>query len=247
MRMLGKLAPRHDPRTLRLARYLPILPPPPPTSDWTRAVSVPWGDMLNSSIGLCTFAGAGHLQMLWTANASTLVVPTDAEILGDYSALTGYNPSNPNSDTGAAELDVLNYWRNHGIAGRKILGFMALDPRNREQVKTAIHLFGGIYVGVAMPDSWEGQLDNQEPWTWAASDRPNPNNGHALPMVEYDSKSLTCITWGQKQPLSWDWFFQCCDEAYAVLSLDWINGPDSPSALDMAALEADLKALEKCR
>lgn len=36
-RMLGKLRPKHDSRTLRLAKYVPVIPPPPVRSDWTHA------------------------------------------------------------------------------------------------------------------------------------------------------------------------------------------------------------------
>jgi hypothetical protein len=42
---LGKKTPRHDPRTLQLAKYLqPTELPTPPTSvNYATAVDVPWG------------------------------------------------------------------------------------------------------------------------------------------------------------------------------------------------------------
>lgn len=199
--------------------------------------------MMNATVGDCTVAAAGHMTMLWTANSANIHVPTDAEILKDYSRITGYDERDPNSDTGAAELDVLNFWRKSGIAGHLIIAYMAIDIHNVEQIKAAIHLFGGLYIGLAMPDNWEGQLDNGEPWTWRQGDRVQPENGHAVPLVGYDENFLTCITWGQKQKMSWEWFHGCCDEAYVVLSPDWISGPNSPSALNMAELVADLRAL----
>jgi hypothetical protein len=249
-RKLGKLAPKHDARTLKLARYMPIIPPPPVASDWTGAVEKPWRDFLNSTVGDCTIAAAGHMIMLWSANASDIYVPDDQAVLEVYSTISGYDGTEQ-TDTGVAELDVLKYWKLRGIAGHYISAFMAIDPKNREMVKAAIHLFGAIYVGVSMPDSWEGQLNNGEVWFWLAGDRPNPANGHALPIVAYydeptalpDAKSLTCITWGQKQRMTFEWFEGCCDEAYVILSPDWINGPNAPSALDLATLQNDLKAL----
>src|ERR1039458_9980935 len=133
IRCLGKLAPRIDRRTLRMTQFVPIIPPPPPAADWTGAVEVPWKDLMNATIGLCTGAAALHLDMTWTANASTVFVPTDQQSVAEYSALTGYDPKDPNSDTGAVELNVLNRWRTVGIAGRKIIGFMSIDPHRSEE------------------------------------------------------------------------------------------------------------------
>ena len=68
---LGKQSPRHDPRTLQFATYVQPEPPcrlPPPSVDYSTAVTGPWGMMHNDTIGDCTCAAAGHLIMEWTAN-----------------------------------------------------------------------------------------------------------------------------------------------------------------------------------
>jgi hypothetical protein len=127
---LGKQPPRHDPRTLLFATYATAtLPAPPPSLNLTTKVKVPWGMMDNAQIGDCTCAAAGHLMMEWTANAqSKIFTPSDAQIIAAYSAITGYNPKTGANDNGAQEVDVLNYWRQTGIAGHKIQAFMALEP-----------------------------------------------------------------------------------------------------------------------
>src|SRR5215469_7565963 len=91
---LGKQVARHDPRTLLLASYLtPQLPTPPASFDLTGKVKA-WGMMDNDQIGDCTCAAAGHLIMEWTANAGRKVfTPSDQQIVGAYSAITGYNPA----------------------------------------------------------------------------------------------------------------------------------------------------------
>ena len=67
---LGKLAPKHDSRTLKLSSiFSPALGRPPAIDfDWTAALPSPAiGMMLNDQIGLCTCAGFAHLVQVMTA------------------------------------------------------------------------------------------------------------------------------------------------------------------------------------
>jgi hypothetical protein len=110
--------------------------------------------MENDQLGDCTCAAAGHLIMEWTKNAqSTMVTPTDDQIVAAYSAITGYNPQTGANDNGAVEVDVLNYWRQTGIAGHQIQAYMALEPSNHQHVMDAVWIFGGCYIGLALPKS----------------------------------------------------------------------------------------------
>ena len=83
--------------------------------------------------------------------------PRPAQVLGAYSAITGYDPATGDNDTGAVETDVLNYWRKTGVAGHKILAYAALEPGNTQHVRDAIDLFGGAYIGLALPISAQRQ------------------------------------------------------------------------------------------
>ncbi|MGC2171598.1 MAG: hypothetical protein WA623_09450, partial [Candidatus Sulfotelmatobacter sp.] len=207
---LGKQAPRHDPRTLLFASYTtPALPAPPPALNVARKVKGPWGMMDNDQIGDCTCAAAGHLIMEWTANAqSEMFTPSDQQIVAAYSAITGYNPVTGANDNGAQEIDVLNYWRQQGIAGRQIQAFMALEPGNHAHVMDGVWIFGGCYIGLALPKSAQAQTQNHQPWSVPSSGTsgdgaPGSWGGHAVPVVAYDSRSLTVVTWGALQTMTW--------------------------------------------
>ncbi len=244
-RRLGKLVARHDPRTLQLANYVkPELPPPPREADWTKKIKT-WPMMANDRIGDCTCAAAGHLIQEWTANASgdAKVVPTKA-IIGAYAAISGYDPASGAHDNGANELDVLNYWRRRGIGGHVIDAYVALEPRNHAHVMESVYLFGGCYIGVALP------LSAQRQRVWAVppggptgAGAPNSWGGHAVPVVAYDARGLTVVTWGALVRMTWGFWEAYCDEAYAILSKDWLAKNKAPSGLDVAALQADLKAI----
>lgn len=240
---LGKKAAVHDPRTLRLANYLDLslLPVLPASIDWSDGISN-WGMMLNDSLGDCTCAAAGHLMMLWSANDGKMFTPADADILAAYEAVGGYKPSDASTDNGAIEVDVLNFWTNEGIAGDKIAAYAYINAKNQHLVMAAVDLFGGCYVGVALPVS----AQNQHPWhiTDGPDAEPGSWGGHAIPIVAYDEDGLTCITWGTKQKMTWDWFFKYCDEAYAILDSKWFGDDNTaPNHFNLAQLQSDLKAL----
>lgn len=248
---LGKSPARHDSRTLCLAKYLRALPPPPASADFTSKVPVAsWGMLGNDTVGDCTCAGALHMDEAWTANASTIIVPTTAEAISAYSAITGYVPGEPSTDQGANELDVLNYWRATGIGGRKILAYASVDVSNEVEVKTATYLFGGLYLGLEMPTAWQGQTTWDAPgflakllhfggdWT------PGSWGGHCVPIEAYSGDNYTVVTWGSLVTLTQAGLAEYCDEAYALISSDWItrNGT-APSGFDLAQLQADLAEL----
>jgi hypothetical protein len=52
---------------------------------------------------------------------------------------------------------------------------------------------------------------------------PNPNNGHCIPAVSYDADNLYVVTWGEIKPMSWAFYDAYADEAYAMISQDFIG------------------------
>ena len=248
---LGKLTARHDPRALLLATYLTgALPAPPATCDVSTKVSN-WGMMDNDQVGDCTCAAAGHLIMEWTANAGKkMATPSDKQIIAAYSAITGYNPTTGANDNGANEVDVLNYWRQTGIAGHKIAAYMSLEPSNQTHIMDSVFLFEGCYIGLALPISAQAQTQNHQPWSVPPSGtsgdgKPGSWGGHAVPVVAYDSRGVTVVTWGALQQMTWSFWDTYCDEAYAILSHDMFNGKKTtPAGFSLQQLQEDLADLK---
>jgi hypothetical protein len=242
---LGKLAVRRDPRTLMMAKYVTgQLPAPPASKDWAGKVGKSWGMMKNDAIGDCTCAAAGHLIMEWTANAGTMVKPSTRDIVQAYSAITGYDPRTGAHDNGAAELDVLNYWRRTGIADHRIAAFVSLEPTNHTHVMDAVSIFGGCYIGVLLPQTAQGQsVWSVPPGGTSGPGAPGSWGGHAVPVVAYDPRGLTVVTWGKLLRMTWAFWAAYCDEAYAILSTDFVSKGKAPSGFDLKTLQADLKKL----
>jgi len=249
---LGKQSARHDPRALLLATYLTsALPTPPASFDVAAKMPANWGMMDNDQIGDCTCAAAGHLIMEWTFNAGKkMFTPTDKQIVAAYSAITGYNPVTGANDNGANETDVLNYWRQSGIAGHKIGAFMSLEPSNHTHIMDSVYIFEGCYIGVQLPISAQAQTQNHQPWSvppgGATGDgRPGSWGGHAVPVVAYDSRGVTVVTWGALQIMTWSFWQAYCDEAYAILSEDYLDGKKkAPQGFSLLELKQDLADLK---
>lgn len=233
---LGKLAPIVEPgRRLLLSNYVDRLPAPPASVDWTKGITS-WGMMLNDSLGCCTIAALGHAVQCWTANCGPEITVSDAAIAAYYELWDGYVPGEPSTDQGGVEIDVLNDWRQSDFAGVKLLAYADPSPLNVFHVKQAVSLFGGVYIGLALPRSAQGQAlwdavegEDGIPGTWG---------GHAVYVVAYDAVGLTVVTWGALQKMTWAFWAKYCDEAHALLSNLW-----TPAGVDTAALLADVAAV----
>lgn len=250
---LGKHAPKIDERTLRLAKYLsPALPAPPGIVDWTMGLK-DWGAMKNDSLGDCTCAAVGHAIQLFTGNVGQMVTIPDSAVVAAYSAVSGYDPRTGRNDNGAVELDVLNYWTKTGVGGHKITAYASIEANGNLDLPTlqqAVYLFGAAYIGVALPQSAQGQ----DIWDVAGPlNRPNnaPGSwgGHAIIIVSGvdngGKPQFQVVTWGGLMPVTSAFMEAYCDEAYAVLSPDWLDaGKAGPNCLDMATLQADLQAVK---
>jgi len=238
---LGKLAPKIDSRTLKFKTYLTNLPTVPTSIDWTGKVP-DYLCLKNDELGDCTIAGALHLEMVWTSQSTVEFVPSDDDALTAYEQIAGYNPNDPNSDQGAMLVDVLNAWRNNGIANHKIQAYVQIEPTNLDHVKAAIALFGGCYIGVQLPADAQDAFSNGQPWSNISC--TDIEGGHCITLNAYTPDDLTAITWGQKQLITNAWLSKYMDECYAVLSSDWIAATgNSPSGFNLAQLYADLRLI----
>ncbi len=248
---LGKKAAKHDPRTLDLKTYLSpkMVPPPPSHENFAKKVGN-WPLMLNDKIGDCTCAAAGHMIEQWTTYAGDPFTPSDDEILKAYEVVGGYKPGDHATDHGAHLLDVLNFWRKTGIAGHKIHAFVAVDPKDHEEIKASVVLFGNCAVGFAMPLSTETQHHWAVPETGLKGNGARGSRGgHAVTIVGYDTHGLTVVTWGRLLRATWGFLDEYCDEAYAVLSHDWISKATklSPTDFNLRSLQSDLRAIDRKR
>ena len=241
---LGRKAIKTDTRTLALGDYMmPSLPRPPRAVDWTKGIPS-WGMMLNDTLGDCTIAGAAHAVQVWTANTGGIVTLPDSTVKKYYEKWDGYVSGDSNTDNGGVELDVLNDWQKHGFADNTLVAFADPKPINLMEIRQSIHLFGGVYIGMALPIT----AQRQKVWDVApkcgAKAKPGSWGGHCVFVPKYDQNGFTCITWGQLKTMTVAFWEKYCDEAHTLLGKGWLAAKGAPNGFNQAQLLADLKAIK---
>jgi hypothetical protein len=252
---LGKLAPKHNDKTLLFSKYLKAdAPPPPPKKVW-REYKIPadaWQMFANDTVGDCTCAAIAHMLMLVTAHTGKLVTPQLSDVLYAYSAITGYDASqtdasgNNPTDNGAAITDVLAYWQQTGLAGHKILAWAQIDYQNVLTRHQGIYIFGANDIGVQLPAIAQQQFADGQTWD-VVPDDGGIAGGHCIVEAGYGKQGSDVVTWGNGQQKATNaWSAKYVDEAYVVITQDWINVASglAPNLLNLDALVLDLQALK---
>lgn len=238
---LGRLAPSAEKLAClpKFGDYVTdALPAAPKSVQY--GVKVPTFPMYgNDTLGDCTCAAVGHQIQMWTSQAGEIWTPTTQEVENLY-----WNTGD-GQDDGRVETDVLDHWKNIGFGQRadKIAGYVRVDTSNLTEVKQATWLFGGLYLGIDLPIT----AQQQKVWSYVAND---PNNapgswgGHAVPVSAYSSTYFVVITWGMRMKMMNNFWKHYVEEAYAILSHDWINSASSKAVngFNFDQLQADLKA-----
>lgn len=213
----GKLPPKLDHRTLRMASFLPDdLLPSPDRYDVLSSVYVQTGraddtELFpvdgNDRLGCCTVAALAHAITVYRGLLGEVEIAPERSVVDLYFKLTG------GADSGLAALDVLNWWRKHEVFGDRILAYASLTLPEVENVKQAIHLFGGFYLGFNVQE--DAVSDFRYGKTWTAG--TNTGEGHAVFVTGYEQDTVTVLTWGRKHLATWDWLMNQGDEAYVIL------------------------------
>jgi hypothetical protein len=244
---LGKKARRVDPRTLPYSRYMTKLSLSniPAAVNWNPR-NINFGLLGNGDAGDCVEAQFCNYLGYVGLDAGHPFSPTPANATGAYSAITGYNSSNPDSDRGTDMMTANNYWRKTGIAGHKLFCFTGLNITDTIQLRHAVALTGPTSIGIQLPLSAQAQTGPGQLWTVAKGSESVAGSwgGHCVAVTGYTLHYVQIETWGFTQLLDWNFFLTYVDEGYAFLSTPWIKKSGfSPSGLHWGALLADMASL----
>lgn len=234
---LGRLHSPYDHRTLRLDRFLEAKLSPMPVESECLAPITNWGVMGNNRYGNCVTVAAAHFLMNWMSSKQKkqVTIPDEAVIIvsREIGGLNGFNI-----------LERNRIWRKKGLFGDNLWAFVSVDLNNSEHVRAAIHILGGLDIGVNLPNAWRG-ADKWETGN-GSSYRPGSWGGHSVPIVAYDFEWVYCVSWGEVIPMSWDALRYYCDEAYAFIDKEWFSGDGAnPLGLNLEAMHDALLTIDQ--
>lgn len=202
-----------------------------------------WDMALNDVLGSCTAAAFDHLFRVWTKyGQGTEAQFTNEDVSRFYEGSTGYNPIDPTTDRGGTMTDVLAYARTVGMAGHKIDAYLKVDPINSVEIKTALYLFGGLYVGMNFPRSAMQQFDTGEVWHVAGDS--TIDGGHCVHLGAIDASGMwKIVTWGRTAYVSQEFVDAYVVEIEAPISVEWVRGDESGGHVDVVTLNAEFTRL----
>jgi hypothetical protein len=254
---LGRKAVKTDSRTLKLAPYMKTLAPPPSLVDWLRGVKS-WGMMLNGpdsnapagvpsdGLGDCTIAAVGHAVQVWSGTAGDReITVADSVILQYYEQWDGYVLGNTSTDNGGICLDVLNNWKAQGFHGHMLTAFADPVVTNHTEVMQAIYLFGGVYIGMNVPNYIMNGDTIPTLWnTPKAGDDTTIAGGHCVFAAAYNNVGVTFISWGGVYKMTWAFWDMFVDEAHCLLAPNWITTKGvTVKGFNLAQLQTDLSQI----
>ncbi len=254
----GLLPRQHDQAiphysSIRTMRAVQIPPLPFEMSNDTLPDDV--GVKLNDRYGCCAIAGPFTFMQITVKQAmgSLLQIPDNC-VLQAYEEVGGYQPSaaladgsNP-TDGGCALQDVLKYWLNVGFpmpdgSRHKILGFVEVDPRDKQDMCEVAMECGAVLIGMDVP-----RLLPEDPGSdWGAGGLGPIEGRHCVILPQYRdpaSPTFGVRSWGSKYNMLPP-FDHNVDEAYGVIDPYFIgaNGR-TPWGLDLEAWQSLMQAIK---
>lgn len=200
---------------------------------------------MNDQLGDCAIAGSIEEVRLANALRGVEVNFSDHSAVVNYSAITGYNPDDPDSDAGTDVHELYDFRKQYGLVDddgtrHKIIAYAGLTPGNFNELLIALSLFDMVGIGIQVPDYCQDQFAAGQPWTLERGDHPI-EGGHYIPVVgATDRNTATVYTWGAKQGITEPFYAAMNTVAVVALTAELFNNDKSPEGLDMEKLSRDL-------
>lgn len=245
--LLGRVKSAKDSRMLELNRYVAVKDlPVPPAKDMFDTTAA-WPMLANDRFSCCTTAAAGHMVHHWTTANQHGIFLTDDDIIAAHAKLTDDHLLDC-----VSMANALKFWRKTGIGNHRIHSYVNVGRARQDDLSAVIYLFGTAYIGLDLPNfAYTGNPPQipDIPWEIPASasaqdTAPQTSNGHCVAAIGYDADVVYAVSWGRLKKMTWEFFLRYVDEAYAVLSADWVqHNLECPSGFDVSALERDLSRI----
>lgn len=247
---LGLKPFKRDKRDLLYAKYRTGTPVPKHPQNFGNEYLIPedgWGMLGNDKYGNCVWAGAAHETMVWNAAAGRPIPEFNEEcVLSDYGAVTGFDPSKPETDQGTDMREAMKYRQSTGIVDangnrHKIGAYVWIHPGNFDHFLECSWLFGACPIGIQVPQSAMDQFNEGHPWD-VVRDSPI-EGGHYIPGIG-DRAYPEIVTWAKVQFMTRAFYLKYCNAACAVISEEMLASGKSPQGFDLAALQEDLNNID---
>jgi hypothetical protein len=251
----GRRPPKNAP-ALRFASFLRSAVPSYPAAEDYLAKLTGWQLLGNDVAGDCNAVTWANMRRLVTATLTTEYYPTQAQVWKFYQTQNpGFDPAGTQSTNGPGSKDDqgmdiqtgLEYLHaTGGPDGVQAVAFAKVDHTDMAQVKAALSIFGGLWLGIQVLDANQQQFAEGKTWT----DVPGSaiDGGHAILGGGYQP-DVRFITWAKETqfgPSFWNGNVRgtpLVEEAWLAIWPEHLGTKAFEEGVDQAALAADYQAL----
>jgi hypothetical protein len=214
------------------AEYAQLMATIPASHAWSSAV-LKTGKYLmagNDQNGDCTMANVANDILTKSANAAHALRVPDKLVLSQYYVLTG------GQDTGLYMEQVEKEYAGKGLFmsdprySNKLLAWATFDPTNDDLFRFCCYYFGGVSLGVGLPNTAAYQIKAGLPWDYIADPTSDQGSnekyswgGHSIHNPDYAVFGNTCVTWAELQPMTKAFRKHYVDFAAVRLDLNWFD------------------------
>lgn len=261
-RIAGKPGLR-PPKNAPAVRFSSVLtrkvPAHPAAADYLGALNGGWEMLGNDQVGDCASVTWANVRRLVTTTlTSNGYYPTQDEVWTIYKT---QNPDfDPNGDPnvngpgspadGGMELQTLLEYlvEEGGPDGKKAVAFARVDPRNADEVKAAIAIFGYVWTGIAVLACNQQEFADGQPFDF------DPNSpvegGHSIITGGYGNPGQgplggdeRFITWAAETSFTDQFWANCVQQAWVVVWPEHLSDKAFLEGVDQAQFAADWKAI----
>ena len=252
----GRRPPKNAP-ALRFGSFLSSGAPVHPRDEDYLAKLSDWQMLGNDVVGDCNAVTWANMRRLVTATLTTEYYPTQEQVWQFYQTQNpGFDPNGASSTNGPGSsqdrgMDVqtgLEYLHaTGGPDGVKTVAFAKVDHTKIAEVKAALAIFGGLWLGVQVLDANQQQFAQGRAWSDVAGSPVE--GGHAILGGGYTTADVKFITWAKETEFArsfWDGVVQgtpLVEEAWAVIWPENLGTSAFEQGVDQAQLAADYQAL----
>jgi hypothetical protein len=219
----------------------------PTSCSYTNRLSAYLGSMLNDSLGDCAEAGYGHALQVWSAASGKPELTEPNSAIEALYETQGYVPGNPSTDNGTILQVLLSQLVNGPVPVSipKLLAFIEIDPTIPADIDRATYECGLVYIGFNVPSFMMALENPGDVWSNGAGGSTSIVGGHCVVSPGYRPGARDIISWGYRYTMTNGFWGNYVDEAYALVSEEWVEATGrTPLGMTMAELEAQMAAIK---
>jgi hypothetical protein len=255
----GRRPPKNAP-ALQLASFLrraaPGAPGYPASEDYLGKLGGGWQMLGNDVAGDCNAVTWANMRRLVTAALATENYPTQAQVWAFYQTQnpdfdpdgsSGANGPGSSADGGMDIQTGLEYLHaTGGPDGVKAVAFAKVDHTSLPEVRAALAIFGGLWLGIEVLDANQQEFADGKAWTDVRGSAVD--GGHAILGGGYE-QGVKFITWARETRFAssfWNGVVQgrpLVSEAWVAIWPEQVGTAEFEQGVDQAQLAADYLAL----